>query len=184
MNPHFFATKEDFRAWMEKNHNSAAELLVGFFKVGSGKASITWDESVDVALCFGWIDGIRKSIDGQSYSIRFTPRRPGSNWSRKNINRTEELKKQGLMHEAGLAAYEKRKIDKQNPYSFEMEERVLPPEYEQEFRSDAPAWDFFNRQAPSYRKAVIHYILSAKAEETRLARLQKTIERCRESRRL
>lgn len=184
MNPLYFATKEDFRVWLEKNHSTAEELLVGFYKVGSGRASLTWDESVDVALCYGWIDGIRKSIDGQSYSIRFTPRRPGSNWSRKNIARVEELKKLGLMHGAGLAVYENRKTDKENPYSFEMEERVLPPEYEQEFRSDGPAWDFFNRQAPSYRKAVIHYILSAKAEATRLARLQKTIGRCRESRRL
>lgn len=171
----FFPTPEDFRKWLEKNHTTEKELLVGFWKVGTKKPSMTWSESVDQALCFGWIDGVRKSIDVESYSIRFTPRKPTSIWSAVNIRKVEELTKTGLMTEAGRKAFELRKEEKSAIYSHEKEPATLDPEFKKQFKANKKAWEFFSNQAPSYKKVMLHWIMSAKQEKTRLSRLEKTI---------
>ncbi len=167
----FFRKQSDLRKWFEKYHSKKDELLAGFYKKSSGKASITWDESVDEALCFGWIDGIRKSLDDISYTIRFTPRRNNSNWSTKNINRVEELIKLKQMKPAGLEAYKKRREENSHTYSFEQRIVSLDKQYEAIFRKSSKAWEFFNSQVPSYQKPVIHWVMSAKQETTRLKRL-------------
>ena len=184
MKPTFFATPAKFRAWLERNHDRAAELLVGFYKKDSGKPSITWPESVDEALCFGWIDGVRRRIDDESYSIRFTPRRKGSIWSAVNIRRAEELKKSGRMAPAGLAAYDARDEAKSRIYSFENRPRELPAEYEKKFRANRTAWKFFSEQPPGYRRLMIFWIMSAKKQETRAKRLDRLIEKSANERRL
>ena len=184
MKPTFFASADKFRKWFEKNHHKAAELLVGFYKKGSGKPSITWPESVDQALCFGWIDGVRKRIDDDSYTIRFSPRRETSIWSAINIKRATELKELGLMHQAGLAAFGRRRDDKSRIYAYENTPKTLAPAYEKKFRANRKAWEFFNKQAPSYRRLGIFYVMSAKREETREARLAKLIEITAKARRL
>ena len=173
MKPTFFPTAAAFRAWLAKHHATEQELLVGFFKIGSGEASLTWPESVDEALCFGWIDGVRKRIDDRSYTIRFTPRKTRSNWSKVNISRAQELIDQGRMQPAGLAAFEARREDKVGVYSYEQRKPKLEPPYEQLLKQDKVAWDFFDSQPPSYRKAVSWWIVSAKREDTRLRRLEK-----------
>jgi uncharacterized protein YdeI (YjbR/CyaY-like superfamily) len=152
----FFDTEGEFRKWLEDNHNKETELLVGFYKVDSGKPSMTWSKSVDQALCFGWIDGVRKSIDQESYCIRFTPRKSTSNWSAVNIKKIEELVKAGLMKPAGLKVFELRTENKSRIYSYEKEGMLLIEKYEQQFRKDKTAWDFFMKQAPSYRKAIFN----------------------------
>ena len=172
----FFESQDEFRKWLENHHDKEAELIVGFYKVDSGKPSMTWSQSVDQALCFGWIDGVRKSIDKESYCIRFTPRRSTSNWSAINIKKIEELTKAGLMKPAGIKAYNLRKENKSEVYSYENVSVVLDPNYEKQFREDQTAWDFFMKQAPSYRKAVIRWIMSAIQEKTRQLRLEKTIK--------
>ncbi|SEW47848.1 Uncharacterized conserved protein YdeI, YjbR/CyaY-like superfamily, DUF1801 family [Chryseobacterium wanjuense] len=171
----FFATPQEFRKWLEKHHTSEKELLVGFYKVGTKKPSMTWSESVDQALCFGWIDGVRKSIDEHSYSIRFTPRKPTSIWSAINIKKVEELTKARLMTLEGQKAFDLRKEEKSAIYSHEKEPATLDPDYEKQFKANKKAWEFFNNQAPSYRKVMLHWIMSAKQEKTRLSRLEKTI---------
>jgi uncharacterized protein YdeI (YjbR/CyaY-like superfamily) len=173
--PTFFATRADFRRWLEKHHETAPELLVGFYKKGSRKPSITWPESVDEALCFGWIDGIRRTIDGESYSIRFTPRRSRSNWSAVNLKRVEELTKLGRMHPAGLRAYEARDPARCAIYSYEQDIELSPAD-EARFRANKKAWAFFQEQAPYYRRAVGRWLMSAKKEETRLKRLATLID--------
>lgn len=175
MKPTFFRTPQEFRQWLEKNHQTEKELLVGFYKVGTGKASMTWPESVDQALCFGWIDGVRRSIDEESYSIRFTPRKPTSIWSAVNIRKIEELTKAGLMQEAGLKAFELRKEERSAIYSHEKEPAVLDTSFEKQFKANQKAWEFFITQAPSYQKVMLHWIMGAKQEKTRLLRLEKTI---------
>ncbi len=175
--PTFFATPAEFRAWFEQHHQTARELLVGFYKKGSGRPSITWPESVDEALCFGWIDGIRKRIDDVSYTIRFTPRKQRSNWSAVNIARVQELTSLGLMRPAGLKAFEERLEEKSGVYAYEQRDAAqLNVQYEQQFRANQQAWDFFQSQAGSYRKAAIWWVVSAKKEETRLKRLATLIE--------
>jgi uncharacterized protein YdeI (YjbR/CyaY-like superfamily) len=177
MEPTFFPTPADFRAWLEANHATAGELLVGYYKVGSGRPSITWPESVDQALCFGWIDGIRRRIDDESYSIRFTPRRPGSTWSLVNVRRFEELRAAGLVTPAGLAAfetYDPAKTDAQ--YSYEVRSRGLDEAYEAELRANETAWDYWQAQPPHYRRGATHWVMSAKREETRQKRLATLIE--------
>lgn len=175
--PTFFATPAEFRAWLEEHHQTARELLVGYYKKGSGRPSITWPESVDQALCFGWIDGIRKRIDDVSYTIRFTPRKQRSNWSAVNIARVQELTELGLMRPAGLKAFEERLEEKSGIYSYEQRDTAqLTAEYEQQFRANQQAWDFFQSRAGSYRKAAIWWVVSAKKEETRLKRLATLIE--------
>lgn len=175
MEPIFFANLAEFRKWLEKNHDKEKELLVGYYKKGSGKQNMTWSESVDVALCFGWIDGIRRSVDNESYYNRFTPRRPGSNWSTININKVEDLTRKGLMRPAGIEAFNKRKTNKSGVYSYENMPVELPPELEQRFQANKKAWSFFKAQAPSYRKVISRWIMDAKQEATRFRRLQKVI---------
>lgn len=173
--PHFFERPQDFHKWLKANHNKETELLVGFYKTSSGKKSITWPESVDEALCYGWIDAVRRSIDDESYSIRFTRRKPSSIWSAINIAKVEALTKEGRMQPEGLAAFEKRKESKSRIYSFESEAKELDEKYMQQFKANKAAWEFFNTQAPSYRKAAIHLIMTAKQESTRQSRLEKLI---------
>lgn len=172
----FFETPADFRRWLEEHHESERELWVGFHKKDSGKPSITWPESVDEALCFGWIDGLRKSVDETSYKIRFTPRRRGSIWSAVNIRRAEELLREGRMRPAGLLAFESRREDRERRYSYEQPGVTkLAGEYEERLKADPKAWEFFQAQTPWYRKTVSWWILSAKKEETRLKRLEQLI---------
>ena len=173
--PTFFATPGAFRAWLEKHHASAAELWVGFHKKATGTPSITWPESVDEALCFGWIDGIRKTIDQDRYVIRFTPRKPKSNWSNVNIKRVGELTKLGRMTPAGLKVFEER--DAKREYSYEeTRSRTFDSAIEKTFRGNKKAWKFFEEQPPGYRKMMTFWVMSAKRDETRLARLEKLIE--------
>ena len=161
--------------WLDKNNKTESEILVGFYKVSTAAHNMTWSQSVDAALCFGWIDGVRKSIDDVSYYIRFTPRRQKSNWSSINIRKVEELKKQGLMRQAGLDAYNIRKEERSNTYSFENEIKVLPEDLKNHFKANKKAWDFFIAQAPSYQKTMIHWIISAKQISTQLSRMERTI---------
>ncbi len=175
MTPVFFKNTSEFRKWLRKNHAKQQELWVGFWKVHTGKPSITWSEAVDVALCFGWIDGIRKSVDADSYTNRFTPRRAGSNWSAINIAKVEALKKQGLMEAAGLAAYQQRKEEKSEVYSYEKEPDKLSMPLQKQFKANKPAWKFFAAQSASYQRTMIHWVMSAKKEETRSSRLEKLI---------
>ena len=175
MEPHFFATPADFRQWLQANFDKETELLVGFYKTGSGKPSITWPQSVDQALCFGWIDGVRKSRDGESYTIRFTPRKPTSIWSAVNIKKVAELTEKGLMQPAGLAAFAKRQESRSAIYSFEVDEMVLKPEYEQQLKANPKAWEWFQNQAPWYRKLSVHRVMSAKQDKTQQSRLDKLI---------
>ncbi|MGH8436668.1 MAG: YdeI/OmpD-associated family protein [Pseudomonas sp.] len=183
--PKFFARQSDFRRWLEKNHKSETELWVGYYKTGTGKPSINWPQSVDEALCFGWIDGLRKSIDEDAYMIRFSPRKATSIWSTKNIKRAQELKAQGLMKPAGLAAFEKRREDRTRQYSFEQVEEVkLGAEYEKKLRANKKAWAFYQAQPPGYRKIVNWYVISARKEETRLKRLDRLITDCAAGKRI
>lgn len=184
MNAIFFPTPLDFRKWLEENHQNEKELIVGFYKVDSGKPSMTWSQSVDQALCFGWIDGIRRSIDKESYCIRFTPRRPASAWSTVNINKVEALMSQGLMHPAGLEAYKYRKEDKSSIYSFENDVRRLSESLEKRFKDNDLAWSFFITQAKSYQKTIIHWVISAKQEKTQISRLDKVIAESEKQKRL
>jgi uncharacterized protein YdeI (YjbR/CyaY-like superfamily) len=171
MTPRFFKTPGDLRAWFDAHHSEGGELLVGFHKVGSGKPSVTWPESVDEALCVGWIDGIRRRVDETSYCIRFTPRRRGSIWSAVNIRRVQALIAEGRMTPAGLKAFEARRENRSGIYAYEQREAALPAEYERIVRRSRKAWAFFERQPPSYKKTVNWYIVSAKKEETRRSRL-------------
>ena len=188
MKPTFFQTPADFRKWFEKNHEKAPELLVGFYKKGSGKPSITWPESVDEALCFGWIDGIRRTIDDESYTIRFTPRRARSNWSTVNVKRVAELTKLGRMQPAGLRAFEARDPKRSGIYTYEQEkppeDPKLAPEYQARFEANGKAWTFFQGQAPYYRRLVSRWVMSAKQEATRLKRLATLIDDSAHGRRI
>ncbi len=176
MKPKFFKKSEEFREWLEKRHKKDSELIVGFYKKGTGKESITWPESVDEALCYGWIDGIRRKVDEESYSIRFTPRRPKSIWSAVNIANVEKLIKEGRMKPEGLAAYEKRTDNELSGYSFEQRKDIkLSREYDALFKKNKQAWTFFKEQAPHYKRAAIWWVLSAKREATRLKRLNELI---------
>jgi len=184
MKPTFFPTQLAFRKWLEKNHKKEKELLVGYYKVNSGKPSMSWSQSVDQALCFGWIDGIRRYIDEERYSIRFTPRKPTSIWSDINIKKVEELTKAGLMTPEGQKAFSFRKAHKSGIYSHEKEPADLSAAYEKLFRKTKAAWNFFNAQAPFYKKVIIHWIMSAKQEKTRLSRLEKAIKTSAEQKRI
>jgi len=172
----FFKSPADFRKWLKKHHATATELWVGYYKTSSGKASITWPESVDEALCFGWIDGIRKSLDDLSYTLRFTPRKTGSIWSAVNIKHAQELGEQGLMQPAGLKAFQARAENKSGIYSYEQRRPELPDLYGKTLRKNKAAWEFFQAQPAWYRKAAGWWVVSAKTEETRLKRLEKLIE--------
>jgi uncharacterized protein YdeI (YjbR/CyaY-like superfamily) len=175
--PVFFATPDEFGAWLEEQHETATELLVGFHKKGTGKPSITWPESVEQALRFGWIDGIRRSLGDESYTIRFTPRKRTSNWSLVNVAKVEELKERGLMAPAGLRAYEARRTERTGLYSFERREAAeLPPEFEKRFRTATAAWKWFASRPAGYRRTATHWVISAKRDETRRRRLQQLID--------
>jgi uncharacterized protein YdeI (YjbR/CyaY-like superfamily) len=173
--PLFFSTQSSFRKWLEKNHGKAKELLVGFYKVNSGKESMSWSQSVDEAICFGWIDGVRKSIDSESYSIRFTPRKPGSIWSAINIQKVENLSKQGLMHPSGMTAFEKRQEHKSRIYSYEKPAENLSKDFLKKFQSNKKAWKYFQSMAPSYQRTAIHWVMNAKQENTRIKRVAELI---------
>ena len=175
--PKFFATPADWSAWLQQHHASKEELWVGLHKRDSGRPSISWPEAVDGALCFGWIDGRRQSIDATSYKIRFTPRKPRSIWSAINVKRVAELRKLGLMSPAGLAAFEKRDGGRSAIYAYEQRKTAqLPPAYEKQFRKNADAWAFFQSQPPWYRRTSTYWVISAKREETRLKRLATLID--------
>jgi uncharacterized protein YdeI (YjbR/CyaY-like superfamily) len=177
LKPHFFPSRAAWRAWLEKHHADSKELWVGLYKVDSGRPSITWPEAVDAALCFGWIDGVRKSVDDISYKIRFTPRKPRSVWSAVNVRRATALSARGLMHPAGLAAFQKREGNLSEIYSYEQRKIAkLPAAYEKEFRARKTAWEFFQAQAPRYQRTCRFWVISAKQEETRLKRLAVLIE--------
>jgi uncharacterized protein YdeI (YjbR/CyaY-like superfamily) len=179
----FFAAPEDFRAWLAAHHATETELVVGFYKKSSGRPSITWPQSVDQALCFGWIDGVRRSIDDVSYCIRFTPRQARSTWSAVNVKRVSELVAQGLVAPAGLAAFERRADDRTAIYSYEQRtSAALEPEQERRLRADAAAWAFFAAQPNWYRRAATHWVTSAKKPETRERRLAQLIEDSRAGR--
>ena len=180
----FFKKPADFRKWFEKHHANISELWVGFYKKSSGQDSITWPESVDQALCFGWIDGIRKSVDEVSYTIRFTPRRSGSIWSAVNIKRAGELIEMGLMKPEGLAAFERRKENKSGIYAYEQRSAELEACYEKRFRQNKTAWKFFEAQPAWYRKQMNWWIVSAKKEVTRLKRLAKLVDESEHKRRV
>ena len=173
--PRFFRTAREFGAWLRENQEKASELWVGFHKKGTGRPSITWPESVDEALCVGWIDGLRKRLDDESYMIRFTPRRPGSVWSSVNIGRVEALRREKRMTAKGLKAFEARREYRSGIYSYEQRTAEIPEPYAAALRRNVPARQFFDAQPPSYRKAASWWIVSAKREETRTKRLQKLI---------
>ena len=184
MKPKFFATPEKFRAWLEKNHATETELLVGFYKRDSGKASITWPESVDEALCVGWIDGIRRTIDDDAYTIRFTPRSRKSKWSAVNIKRVGELTNLGRMKPAGLAVFEKRDASQSEGYSYERKVAQLDAAMEKKFRANKTAWTFWEAQPPYYHRMLSWWIISAKRDETRAKRLEQLIAASAEGRRI
>ncbi|WP_198116698.1 YdeI/OmpD-associated family protein [Massilia rhizosphaerae] len=183
--PVFFETPEDFRAWLAAHAHEARELLVGFHKVGTGKPCMKWAESVDQALCYGWIDGVRKGVDADTYTIRFTPRKAGSIWSAVNIDKIAKLREQGLMTPAGEAAFALRSEHRSRVYSHERETPAeLEPADLARFKRHKAAWAFFEACPPSYRKRMLHVVTSAKKPETRAARLERLIDACAEGRRL
>lgn len=173
--PTFFETEADFRAWLAANHAEADELLVGFWKKSSGKPSIDWPQARDQALCFGWIDGVRKSMGEESYTIRFTPRRRGSIWSQVNIARFEALTADGRMTEAGTRAFTEN-AGRRQVYAYERPLAEFSKEETAQFRAHAAAWDDWEKRPPSYRKTILNWVTSAKKPETRAKRLATLIE--------
>ena len=185
MEPHFFATPGEFRAWLEQHHADQTEVVVGFYKKATGRPTMAWTDAVREALCFGWIDGIRRSIDAESYSNRFTPRKPSSNWSAVNVRHVEELSREGRMTPAGLAAFEARAPARTGVYSYEQRhEARLDQAQEEQFRSNPGAWEFFRSQPPGYRQTAIYWVVSAKREETRARRLAALIDDSAHGRRI
>ncbi len=175
MTPTFFSTQQEFRKWLENNYQTATELSVGFYKVNASKPSMSWSQSVDQALCFGWIDGVRKSIDAESYKIRFTPRKKTSIWSAVNINKVEQLIAQKLMQPAGLEIYNLRSEENAIGYSTASKSSKLSSAYEKTFKANNKAWDYFKTLAPSYKKSSVHWVMSGKQESTQLKRLNELI---------
>jgi uncharacterized protein YdeI (YjbR/CyaY-like superfamily) len=173
--PTYFATEADFRGWLEANHKIAPELLVGFWKKNSDKASIDWPQARDQALCFGWIDGIRRSLGDEAYTIRFTPRRKGSIWSKVNVERFNALSTAGQMMPEGVRAYEENK-HKSGLYSYENERKELTPAEQRLFSANKAAWADWDKRPPGYRKTVLHWVTSAKRAETRAKRLAQLID--------
>jgi uncharacterized protein YdeI (YjbR/CyaY-like superfamily) len=183
--PTFFANPDELRQWFAAHAGERSELWVGYYKKDSGTPSITWPESVDEALCVGWIDGVRKRVDDTRYKIRFTPRKTGSIWSAVNIARVAELDREGRMKPAGKKAFEHRSEKRSAVYAYEQaDEATLAPDQEATFRADPAAWNYFNAQAPSYRRACIWHVVSAKRPETQAKRLQQLIEASSRNRRL
>ena len=184
MKPKYFKSPSDFRHWLELNHARETELWVGFFNRASGKGGLTYPEALDEALCFGWIDGLKKRVDEFRYTQRFTPRRPTSTWSLVNVRHVERLTQAGRMSPAGLQAFAARKPAKTGIYSFENPARSLSPELERQFQSESAAWNFFQRQPPGYRRTATWWVMSAKQEETRARRVARLIADSRQERRL
>ncbi len=184
LKPRFFRTPAELRQWFKKHHATEKELWVGYYKVSSGKPTVTWAESVDEALCVGWIDGIRKSIDDESYTNRFTPRKRGSTWSTVNIKRVKMLVDEKRMQPPGLKAFEARRENKSGIYSYEQRPTELDEPYLSQMTRNKKAWEFFEAQPPSYRKMLIWYVVSAKQEATRQKRLKILIEASARGRRL
>jgi len=171
----FFADPQGWRDWLEAHHSASAQIVVGYWKTGTGRPSMTWSESVDEALCFGWIDGIRRRIDDETYCIRFTPRKPGSTWSSVNVAKMEALESAGRMTVAGRAAYARRSETRTGTYAYEQGEIAFDDSL---LRTHAVAWEFWNRQAPSYRKVAMHWVSSAKRAETRERRMAQLVADC------
>lgn len=184
MRPKFFRTPAEFRRWLARHHAAEKELLVGFYRKDYGKPSITWPESVAEALCFGWIDGIRRKLDEESYSIRFTPRKRTSVWSTVNIKLAERLIKDGLMQPAGREAFKARRENRSGIYSYEQRSENLPEPYASKLKKNKAAWKFFESQPASYRKQVGWWVVSARQAATRVKRLEKLLEECTAGRRL
>jgi uncharacterized protein YdeI (YjbR/CyaY-like superfamily) len=183
--PIFFAEPAAFRAWLEKHHQTKCEQCVGFHRKASGRPSITWPEAVDEALCFGWIDGLRKTIAAESYKIRFTPRRPASNWSAVNIRRMKELMREGRVRPAGRKAFQKRVPERSGIYSYEnRKSATLSDAAVKLFRAQSAAWEFFQHQPASYRQTAIWWTISAKRAQTRHDRLRKLIALSKAGRRI
>lgn len=180
----FFPSQKDLRKWFEKNHKKEKALFVGYYKVASGKPTVTWSQSVDEALCFGWIDGIRRSIDEESYCIRFTPRNPKSNWSAININKVEQLTKLGLMKPEGLKAFGFREEKKSNVYAYENPTVNFEKSFEKIFKANKQAWKYFQSTTPTYKKVTTRWVMSAKQEPTRLKRLNELISDCAEGKKI
>jgi uncharacterized protein YdeI (YjbR/CyaY-like superfamily) len=185
MEPIYFASPAELRAWFEANHETATELRVGFWKKATGVPSLTWSEAVDEALCFGWIDGVRHSVDADRYTNRFTPRRRGSNWSAVNVAKVAALSREGRMRPAGIRAFEARSDARTGVYSFEQRsDAKLTPAQERRFRADADAWAYFQAAPPGYRRTATWWVVSAKQEATRERRLTQLIEDSRAGRRI
>ena len=185
LEPLFFATPAAWRAWLEQHHAETPELLVGFYKKGTGRPSITWSEAVDQALCFGWIDGVGKSLGEHGFTHRFTPRRKRSIWSAVNIEKVRVLTEAGLMRPAGLAAFEARSEERSRVYSHEQAgQPVLSPEFQRRFEANARAWAYFQARAPSYQRACLHWVMTAKKEETRHKRMDTLLQESAEERTL
>lgn len=185
MEPVYFASPAEFRAWLKKNHATATEILVGYHKVSTGKPSMTWAESVDEALCYGWIDGIRRRVDDERYTIRFTPRRPKSRWSAVNVKRVPELMAEGRMQPAGLAAFERRGPSNAHGYSYEQRKvGAFSAAQEKRFRANKKAWAFFIAQPPGYRQTITFWVISAKRAETQDRRLNELIAASADGRRV
>lgn len=176
MKPAFFKKPAAWRAWLQKHHAAKSELLVGFYKIGSGRPSLTWPESVDEALCYGWIDGVRRSLDELSYCIRFTPRKKTSLWSAVNLAKVEALIASGKMQPSGLAIHAARSEKNSGRYAFEQAEVTFDTVSEKHFRSNKEAWGYFQAQAPSYRKTCTWWVINVKQERTRVSRLERLIE--------
>ena len=172
----FFESAAQWRHWLERHHAEAGEILVGFHKKGTGRPTMTWGESVAEALCFGWIDGVRRSLGPEAYTIRFTPRRPGSHWSRVNVDLVARLESEGRMTDAGRAAYAARREDRTARFSYEQEAVALDAEQEARFRADPAAWSWFCAQPPSYRTQATHWVTSPKRADTRARHLASLIE--------
>ena len=175
MSPVFFKSQAELRAWFAQHHADVTELPVGFYKKGAPQSGITYQQALDEALCFGWIDGVRKSIDATKWMIRFTPRKPKSIWSAVNLKRAAELERAGQMQPAGLAAFHGHDKNRTKQYSFENRPQALNAADEKKFRADKQAWTWFNAQAPSYRRAALWWVVSAKQEATRARRLDTLI---------
>ena len=185
MQPIYFASPAEFRAWLEANHGTETELLVGLHKKATGVAGMTWSQAVDEALCFGWIDGIAHRVDDRRWSIRFTPRRRGSNWSAVNVRKVAALTEEGRMRPAGLRAFEARSGSSTGVYSFEQPtDPKLTRDQQRRFRADTEAWAYFSSETPSYRRTTVWWVISAKKETTRERRLAQLIEDSRAGRRV
>lgn len=182
--PVFFESPQAWRGWLDEHHADAGEVLVGFHKQGTGRPSLTWAESVAEALCFGWIDGVRRSAGSEAYTIRFTPRRPGSHWSQVNVDLMAQLEEQGRMTDAGRAAFAARREDRTAKFAYEQANVAFGPDQQAAFEADGEAWEWFSTQAPWYRKVATYWVTSAKRPETRARRLATLIECSREQRRL